>query len=411
MDYRESLNYIHKTPKFARVLGNDMLKKLLFHLGDPQKNLKFIHIAGTNGKGSYAVMMAEILKNSGYKVGLYTSPYIERFNERIQINGEQISDEALAEAVTLVKQVIETNNAPVSEFALDTAIAFYYFNKYNCDIVVLETGLGGRIDATNVIDTSVLSVIMSIGYDHTQYLGSTIEEITYEKCGIIKPNGNVICYPDLDFKALSTVKSVCSKNNANLTIADKPIIFEDNSFSYNRKIYELKMCGEFQKYNAATVLCSIEKLVELGYNIPSGAVIKGLKNAFNPARFEKLNCGLYLDGAHNSSAAKQLCKSIITLQKNVHMCIAMMADKDIKGCIKEFAHLNPTVTVTEVNMPRCASADVLRAEFNKYGIDAKIIKDPVTAAKTMLAESGTDDFCIACGSLYLVGLLRKELKG
>ncbi|MGN1092497.1 MAG: bifunctional folylpolyglutamate synthase/dihydrofolate synthase, partial [Monoglobaceae bacterium] len=192
MDYRESLNYIHKTPKFARVLGNDMLKKLLFHLGDPQKNLKFIHIAGTNGKGSYAVMMAEILKNSGYRVGLYTSPYIERFNERIQINGGQISDEALAEAATLVKQVIETNDAPVSEFALDTAIAFYYFNKHNCDIIVLETGLGGRIDATNVIDTAVLSVIMSIGYDHTQYLGNTIEEITYEKCGIIKPNGNVI---------------------------------------------------------------------------------------------------------------------------------------------------------------------------------------------------------------------------
>ena len=411
MDYQESINFIHKTPKFARVLGNDMLKKLLFFLGNPQKKLRFIHIAGTNGKGSYAVMIAEILKNSGYKVGLFTSPYVEAFNERIQINGELISDEELAEIVTFIKKTITINDAYVSEFALDAAIAFYYFEKHSCDIVILETGLGGRLDATNVIDANILSVIMSISYDHTQYLGTTISKIAYEKCGIIKPNSNVICYPCLDFEALSTVKTVCSANNATLCIANKPVILDGNSFSYNGIIYKLGMLGEFQKYNAATVLCSIEKLTQLGFDIPKEAISKGLENAVNPARFEKLSCGLYLDGAHNPSAAKMLCKSISELNKPVHLCLAMMSDKDIQGCVKEFANLNPTVTVTEVNMPRCAYAEDLYMEFKKYGIEARVIKDPIKAAKTIISESGENDLCIACGSLYLVGLLRKELKG
>ena len=181
MNYEETLIYIHNTPKFARTLGNDLLKKLLKKLGNPQKDLKFIHIAGTNGKGSAAVMLSQILINCGLKVGLYTSPYIERFNERIRINGEEIPDDILADIATRIRETIEKYDTPVSEFALDTAIAFEYFKSQKCDIVVLETGLGGRLDATNVIDKSIVSVIMSIGFDHTQYLGETIEEITAEK--------------------------------------------------------------------------------------------------------------------------------------------------------------------------------------------------------------------------------------
>lgn len=411
MNYNEALEYIHKTPKFSRILGNDMLKKLLFFLGNPQKKLKFIHIAGTNGKGSYAYMMSEILKNSGYRAGLFTSPYIERFNERIRINGTCIPDNELAELVTYIKNIMVANNAYVSEFALDTAIAFCYFLKHNCDIVILETGLGGRLDATNIIDSSILSVIMSIGYDHTQFLGNTISKITYEKCGIIKQNGSVICYPQLLPEALDVIKNVCNNTNAALSIADIPEASDENRFVYKGREYELGMKGDFQKYNAATVLCSVEKLIALGFNIPHSAVFSGLKNAFNPARFELLDCGLYLDGAHNPSAAKMLCETILKQNKTVRLCLAMMSDKDIKGCVKEFAALDPIVTVTEINMPRCAYAEDLYTEFEKHGIRAKVIKNPIEAAKDMLSSKKPNDLCIACGSLYFVGILRKELKG
>ena len=196
MTYEETLSYIHSIPKFRRPLGNENLSRLLALLGNPQKKLRFVHIAGTNGKGSTAAMTAEILKRSGYVTGLFTSPFIERFNERVSINGENIPDAALIEYAGRVKNIMETSGAPVSEFAFVTAAAFLYFYEKNCDIVVLEVGMGGKLDATNVIDESVASVICKIALDHTQYLGGTIEEITREKCGIIREGGRVVAYPN-----------------------------------------------------------------------------------------------------------------------------------------------------------------------------------------------------------------------
>lgn len=410
MNYQEAINYIHSTPKFARTLGNELLTKLLFGLGNPQDKLKFIHIAGTNGKGSCAFMLSEALVRSGYRVGLYTSPYIECFNERIRINGEPIPDEDLAELTTKLKLLIESSGAPVSEFALDTAMAFLYFEKMKCDIVVLETGLGGRLDATNVIKKSEVSVITSIGLDHTQYLGDTIEKITAEKCGIIKQNGNVVCYPDLSDEALSVVKNFCERKNANLTIADMHVNLEGNSFSYKDEIYNLKMEGEFQKFNASLVIETLNKLKDLGYNISSNAIKDGIQEAFNPGRLELLPSGLYLDGAHNPSAMRALCDTLKAMNKPVSLLLAMMGDKDISTSVSLLSELNPKVTITEIPMPRCASADELSDEFKKHGITPKIIKDPVAAAKQIIKDKGIRDIAIACGSLYLVGHLRKELK-
>ena len=200
MNYEQSIDYIHSIPKFCRPLGNANLEKLLTHLDNPQKKLKFIHIAGTNGKGSTAAMTAEILKKSGFKTGLFTSPYLEVFNERIRINGENITDNDLAEYVTRVKAIMEENNALVSEFAFITAVSFLYFYEKQCDIVVLEVGMGGKLDATNVIDSSLVSVICKIGLDHTQYLGDTIEEIAKEKCGIMRNGGTAVSYPNNDVR-------------------------------------------------------------------------------------------------------------------------------------------------------------------------------------------------------------------
>lgn len=410
MNYEETLIYIHNTPKFARTLGNDLLKKLLKKLGNPQKDLKFIHIAGTNGKGSAAVMLSQILINSGLKVGLYTSPYIERFNERIRINGEEIPDDILADIATRIRETIEKYDTPVSEFALDTAIAFEYFKSQKCDIVVLETGLGGRLDATNVIDKSIVSVIMSIGLDHTQYLGETIEEITAEKCGIIKKGGKVVIYPDLTDAAISVVEDFCKRNKAELIKADMPEILAGKSFKYNETKYKLSLDGDFQKYNAATVLCAAETLKRLGYKISDDAINDGLLTAFNPARMEKLPCGLLIDGAHNPPAVKALCNSLIKKKKPIRLVIAMMEDKDIDSCISAFAEINPMVIATQIDMPRCLSANALAEKFKEHNIDVTVEENPITAAKMVAEFTENGEVCCVCGSLYLAGEIRRNLK-
>ncbi|MBQ6569749.1 MAG: bifunctional folylpolyglutamate synthase/dihydrofolate synthase, partial [Clostridia bacterium] len=243
MNYEETINYIHSIPKFRRPLGNENLARLLGLLGNPQKKLRFVHIAGTNGKGSAAAMTAEILKRAGYKTGLFTSPFIEVFNERICVCGKNIPDNLLIEYTERVKNIMETSGALVSEFAFVTAVAFLYFYEQKCDFVVLEVGMGGSLDATNVIDNSVVSVIMKIALDHTQYLGDTIEEITVEKCGIIKQGGTVIAYPN-EKKTLDIIRAYAQEKHAELKIADV------------RKAegYELSLKGAYQPYNAAVVL-------------------------------------------------------------------------------------------------------------------------------------------------------------
>ncbi len=410
MNYNEAINYIHNTPKFSRVLGNSMLCALLGKLGNPHKKLKYIHIAGTNGKGSCAIMLSEILVRSGYRVGLFTSPYIECFNERIKVNGKMIDDISLAEITTEIKMVIETENTPVSEFALDTAIAFKYFSNQACDIVILETGLGGRLDATNVIDNSLLSIIMSIGFDHMQYLGNSLEEITTEKCGIIKQDGKVVIYPEQEETVLCVINKFCAEKNAEAIYSSLPENISDNSFIYNGKKYTLGMSGDFQKLNAVTVLEATKVLIRQGLKIDAAAVSDGLQYAFNPARMEKLHCGLIIDGAHNISAVKALCKSFSYAKPNIVLCLAMMEDKDISACVRELSTLTHRVIVTELDMPRCCRAERLAKEFKKYGITAEIIKEPVCAAKIAVKKAGTDAIALACGSLYFVGEIRKSLK-
>lgn len=407
MNYNETIEYIHSTPKFARTLGNELLRRLLNKLNNPQDKLKFIHIAGTNGKGSCAVMLAEILKNSGYHVGLFTSPYITCFNERIRIDGEEIPNDKLSQITTRIRKTIEKYDTPVSEFALDTAIAFEYFTEEKCDIVVLETGLGGRLDATNVIKAPFITVLMSIGFDHMQYLGDTIEEITAEKCGIIKENRPVIVYPCMNDNAVSVIKRFCAEKNAPYIQADMPRK-SSGGFIYNKKEYELSLGGDFQIYNAATVLKAVEVLNGLGLSIKDAAVFSGLKSAKNPARFEMLECGLIIDGAHNRPASAALCETLKALNKPICLCIAMMSDKDVSGIVSEFSKLSPYVIATEISMPRCAPAERISAEFYKHGISALIEKDPINAAR--LALSHDDKIPVVCGSLYLAAEIRKNFK-
>lgn len=393
MNYEETLNYIHSIPKFTRPLGNANLKRLLALLQSPQDKLKFVHIAGTNGKGSTAAMTAQILTAAGYKTGLYTSPFIEIFNERIQINGEIISDDPLIEYTERVKNIMEGSEAFVSEFAFVTAVALLYFREMKCDIVVLEAGMGGRLDATNVIDTNEVCAICKIALDHTQYLGNTLEEIAREKAGIIKKGSHVILYPNED-NILSVIEKYAMEQNARYRVVNEN----------DAAMYHLSLKGGYQKYNAAVALGIIKALREKGYNIPNTAVKKGLENTVWPARFEFVTDRIIIDGAHNIDGIKALKHSLMSLNKSVTMLIAMMEDKAYKECIAEISSIARHVVATQLNMPRCLSAGRIKEIIPS----AAIVKD-TKEALTVALNTDSDIVCVT-GSLYLAGEIKRILK-
>ncbi len=408
MNYQETIQYIHQTPKFARELGNAMLEKLLMHLGNPQKNLRIVHIAGTNGKGSTAAMLAEILKSAGHRCGLFTSPYIERFNERIRINGVEIPDEELAEIITMLKETIERYDAPVSEFALDTAAAFCWFSEQKCDFVVLETGMGGRLDATNVVEKPLATVLTAIGMDHMQYLGTTLKEITVEKCGIIKKECPVISYPLQDKQCLSVIQEMAKEKEAPLMIAKLPSLGK-GQVQYQGKLYELGLAGEFQSYNAATVLETVAVLREQGFDLPEKAVIDGLKNAKNVARFEGFGNQMILDGGHNVPAAKALVSALKELKRPLYFCVAMMEDKDWQGFLQELIPVAKGIVVTEISAPRCCSAERLMMFLKKHKLAPEVEMEPILAIKKAKKMAGDDGLVCVCGSLYFAGVVRPYL--
>lgn len=386
MDYNETLNYINNTPKFSKLLGNDDLKKLLHRLGNPQEKLSFIHVAGTNGKGSVCAMTASILMSAGYKTGLFTSPFIQVFNERIQINGKNIPDADLAKIATQVKNEIDALLVEISVFAQITAMAFLYFAQEKCDFVVLETGLGGRLDATNVIGTPKVTAITKIGLDHTEILGDTIEKIAGEKCGIIKPGTKVVTCHNQEATALSVIKSTCKNIDTPLFIAGE---YEG----------ELGLFGDYQKSNASVA----EKIAQL-LNIPESHIKKGLAEAKWLARFEFLRDNLVLDGGHNPDGVSALISSLKKLKKDVIFVVAMMEDKDISAAANKIAAFAKHVIVTEVQMPRCMSAEKLA----EYFPGSEIQKDSAVATKKALSICSENEIVCVCGSLYLAGEIRPQ---
>lgn len=388
MDYNETLKYINNTPKFSKILGNDDLKKLLEKLGNPQDKLCFVHVAGTNGKGSVCAMTASVLRTAGYKTGLYTSPFIEVFNERIQIDGKNISDTDLADIATEVKTEIDRLGIEISVFAQITAMAFVYFYREKCDIVVLETGLGGRLDASNVITSPKVTAITKIGLDHTEYLGDTLEKIAAEKCGIIKRGVPVVTCSDQPPEALSVIKLECRKISAPLHIA-------------TGCPYELSLKGEYQKFNAAVAseICRILGISE--ENIKTG-----LKNTSWIARFEYLADNLILDGGHNSDGVSALISALQKTGKPVTFVVAMMEDKDYKKSAALIDSFAEKVIATEIDMPRCIKAEMLANEFS----GGEYEKNCITAVKKALKACKNGGLVCICGSLYLAGAVRPHFK-
>lgn len=404
MNYNEALSYIHQIPKFRRPLGNENLSKLLKAMGNPQDGLKFIHVAGTNGKGSTSAMIAEILKQSGYKTGLFTSPFIEVFNERMRIDGINISNSDLSVYTERVKNAMEQNNAPVSEFAFVTAAAFLYFYEKQCDFVVLEVGMGGKLDATNVISESLVSVICKIGFDHTQYLGNTLEEIALEKCGIIRRGGTVVSYTNGSLNSL--IKDYAEKIDAELIFAENAE-GEKNGFIYKGKKYPLSLKGAYQPQNAAVALEVIDVLRKKGVNITDNDVLEGLKTVRWEARFEFVADNVIIDGGHNIDGIKALKKSLLDLNREIVLVTAMMADKDFEACIREIAPIAKTVVATEVDMPRCLDADIIGDIVSGMNKDV-IVNTDIDAALKIAVNAAKGGVVCVCGSLFLAGEARKK---
>ena len=404
MNYTEAIDYVHAIPKFVRPLGNEKLSGLLGLLGNPQNKLKFIHVAGTNGKGSVCTMTAEILKRAGYRTGLFTSPFITVFNERITINGEMIENETLAEYITVVSETMQKNDMQVSEFAFITAVAMKYFADYNCDIVVLETGMGGRLDATNIIPTPECAVLTSISLDHTQYLGETIEEIATEKCGIIKQGGYVVSAPNESVRTI--IEDSAKSENARLSVCDKAVKTA-SGFIYKGKEYELGLGGVYQAENASVVVEVIGALNQKGYNISKTALCDGLTNAKWQARYEFVTPDIVIDGGHNNDGIRVLKESLKTENRPVTLVITMMRDKDYEECISDIISVAERVIATELDMPRALKAEEIKKICDDSGVNCIAIPD----VKNAIEEAMSDNTLICvCGSLYLAGEAKRVLR-
>lgn len=425
MNYEEALRYINDQEKFGSNLRLDTIRRLLELLGNPHKDLKYIHIAGTNGKGSTSSYVATMLEEAGYKVGLFTSPYLERFNERIAINGADIPNERLAEITERVKDriqiMIQEEYEHPTTFEIITAIGFVYFKEEKVDYVVLEVGLGGRLDATNVIDESLLSIITTIDYDHMDVLGNTLGEIAYEKAGIIKERGLVLSYPQKE-EAIEVIEKVCEERKAELTICpmENVKIIELNEYGgifdyhYNNTAFknlEISLIGEHQVYNAALSVTAILLLREKGLvNITDEQIRSGLKKARWKGRLEVLNRHplFVIDGAHNPQGVQTLVDNLKRFRYNrLILGIGILKDKEVEKIVEAITPLADEIVITEANIYRKMKAEELEQMINKYNKNTHVEKDIKKAIDKSYELAKEDDLILFMGSLYLIGDVRK----
>ena len=423
MTYEQTVAALDATPAFPGKPELERMQHLLARLGNPQKELKCVHVAGTNGKGSTCALLASILQRAGYRTGLYTSPHLTDFSERIRIDGEEIPhDEVvrLAQRVLTEAEACRAEGFPLTEFELITAMAFLWFREQGCAVCVLETGLGGRCDATNVIESPLLTVLTSISLDHTKILGDTIEQIAFEKSGIIKQGVPCVCYPDLPRAAEGVIRMTAQVQSARLVMAPlKDLTFVDVSLRGTRLLTErsmpltLPLLGEHQMKNAAVVLACVKELRALGWEIPDSAVQEGFANVSFPARMEVLSetPPVLLDGAHNPEGTAALAKAVkkyVTKKRMIGVC-GMMEDKNVREAVRKLDGVMEKVYTVAPDSPRAMSAQALEEEWERRRIDAVPVSSVQEALEKAL-EEGAQRGVLVCGSLYLAGEARPLLK-
>jgi dihydrofolate synthase/folylpolyglutamate synthase len=400
MNYKETLNYIHSLGNFSKPPTLERIKTVLEKLGNPQNDFKAVHIAGTNGKGSVSAMLSKAFMLAGYKTALFISPFIIDFCERIQINGEFISKENLCKYAEIVKNT----NIELTEFEFITAVAFLYFSEQNCEIGIIETGLGGRLDATNTMDNVIANVITKIGLDHTAILGDTIEKITNEKCGILRKCPVITSHnqPKEAVKVLENYKHVIpNKNELKITESD----INGNTYIYKGMKYRTALVGDYQIENSLMV---IETLMNCGIDIPYNIIYKALAETCFPARMEVISKKplVILDGAHNPDGANALAETLKKYNGKATALIGMMKDKDCEEVLKTtLPYFKNAVAVSVENMPRSLSKEKLKELAEKYCpcVTAENYDEAINKVRS-------EEIIFVFGSLYLASAIRDKLK-
>ena len=425
MNYAEARVYLDEVSKYGSVLGLENMRELLGRLGNPQDDLKFIHISGTNGKGSVLAYLSTILSGGGYRTGRYISPTLFSYRERIQVDEQKIEKESLAHHVTAIAKVIEEmkaeNAGNPTAFEVETALAFLYFKEKDCDIVVLETGLGGALDATNIIKTTVMEVIAPISMDHMEFLGDTLEKIAMQKAGIIKPHTAVVSAsqePD----AKKVLDHVCKENQCSMYMVDPAQItdvlydVEEQQFSYkNWKNVKITLAGSYQILNAALALEGVEELRRLGYHLSEEQVRQGLYRAVWLGRFTLLskNPAVIIDGAHNPGAAKELKHSLDLYfkGKDLYYIFGVFQDKDYQEVIRLTAPLaKHIITVQTPGNPRALPANELKEAVQAVNPSVEAAQSIQEAVKKSLQLAKNEDAIIIFGSLSFLGEAERAVK-
>lgn len=420
MTYSEALENIHSLLSFGSRPGLDRVSELLRRMGNPQDKLRYIHVAGTNGKGSTCAMLSAILKAEGYKTGLFISPYITDFRERIQINNVPVSEETLTDAVEKTLPIVNhlrDEGIIITEFEYVNALEFYIHAEAKCNVVVLEVGMGGLLDCTNVILPPLCSVITAIGLDHTAILGDTVEAIAEQKCGILK-KGSIAVTSKQDARAMGVIESTAEKlgipllKSEDIEVEVKEISLKGSRFVYNNREITLPLAGDHQIENAKTALAAVEAVRKEGLlTISDSSIVEGMRNAVNPARLELLseNPVVLLDGAHNPNGIEALKAAIDRfLPDTPIICVmGMLADKDIDSSIALLDGLFERVFTVPIDNPRALSADDLAKKFENHAKAVQPFESREDAFDAAYAlAKGTDSAVLICGSLYLAGEIR-----
>lgn len=388
--------------------------RLLDRLGNPQKKYRAIIVGGTNGKGSIAATLSSILTSGGYRVGLYTSPHLIDFTERIRINGFPISFKDLRR---LVQEVRRRITEEVTYFEVATALAFLYFYEASVDVAVLEVGLGGRLDATNVCDAEV-SIISNVALEHREYLGRTLRDIAFEKAGIIKEKGVCITAAGKG-KALEVIEKICREKNSRLYRVGGDIRVKglpDGSFSYRgiEKRYDrltTPLLGNHQKVNAACALGAVELLTRQGFRLADASILRGLQSVHWEGRLEVLGRSpmIIVDGAHNPAGASVLRETLVGVfpGKRIVLVLGVLRDKDYRGIVRRLVPLAHGVILTRPSSDRALHPRELEGEARKYSRDIEVIENPGKALERALTRAQSEDLVCLTGSLYLVGEIKK----
>ncbi|MGN1030046.1 MAG: bifunctional folylpolyglutamate synthase/dihydrofolate synthase [Butyricicoccaceae bacterium] len=424
MNQQQAKEYLTELSGSGIVLGLESIRELLRRLGNPQDHLKFVHAAGTNGKGATLAMTASILTAAGYRTGRYTSPEVFDAREKYVIDGEMISPETFAAGVTHIRTIIEQMQAEhmaiPTVFEVETALAFWYFAEQHCDIVALETGMGGAEDATNVVSTTLVSVITSIGLDHTRFLGDTVQKIAAVKGGIIKPNTEVICQNQSE-EVLEVIRSIAEIRNCHDTVTQPELLAIDaqtldgQSFCY-RDISDLflPLAGRYQLDNAMAAIDTVLALRKYGYQLPDSAIREGLRQVRWPGRFERIGTApdFIIDGAHNPNAMQRLldCIKFYFTNRRLVYIMGVLADKDYAQAAKLLCPLASEIYTVTPHNPRALSAQDLAACVRNVNPQVHTCEELSEAVRLAVAAAGEDGAVIAFGSLSYLAEVKQSYR-